>query len=356
MDTKQPYPDDERRWQAVVERDRGADGRFYYGVKTTGIFCRPSCSSRLPKRHNVEFFRTIEAAETGGYRACRRCRPGTASKEQQLEKKIVAACRRIEASEGPLTLAELAQGAGLSPSYFQRLFKRLVGVSPKQYAAAHRSRRFKEQLQTGSPVTEAIYAAGFSSTSGAYDKEKDQLAMLPKEYRAGGAGVSIHYGIAQSFLGWVIVASTEKGVCAIEFGEEPSSLPGQLRRRFPQARLQQGEAGFAVLLQEVIAGINAPARGIDLPLDIQGTVFQQQVWESLRRIQPGETRSYSEVAREIGRPRAVRAVASACAANKLAVAIPCHRVVAKGGGLGGYRWGVERKAQLLAAEHDQGSE
>ena len=337
-------------WKAIVDRDKSANGLFFYAVTTTGVFCRPGCSSRLPNRKNVEFYTSCKDAENAGYRPCKRCIPCADSKEHEIEKKIIRACRCIEKSETPLRLKDLATKASLSPYHFHRLFKKIVGGTPKQYSSIHLSNRFKENLKTSQSVTDAIYSTGYSSSSGAYDKRKNRLSMPPKVYKNGAAGVIITYGLAECFLGWVIVAATERGVCSIEFGDDPAILPKQVQSRFPKAQLQKAGEGFAALIKEVVQFIQSPGQGINIPLDIQGTAFQQRVWNVLRQIQPGETLSYSEVAERIGNPNAVRAVATACASNKLAVVIPCHRVISKTGKVSGYRWGVERKQLLLEAE------
>jgi len=344
------YDSDEDRWKAVCESDLEADGMFYYAVLTTGVYCRPSCSSRIPKRANVKYFKTGEHAEAHGYRPCKRCHPGTASKRVNSAQKIVRACRYIEQSDRGVSLQEVADTAGMSKSHFHRLFKKILGVTPRQYAANYRSQRFREELETSPSVTDAIYRAGYSSSSRAYDKKQDQIGMGPKVYRKGAAGLQICYGLAPCFLGWIIVAATERGICAVELGDDPDTLPLVIQERFPLAAIGKAAAGFRKVIESVIAFIEKPATGFDLPLDIQGTVFQQRVWAELRRIKPGEKMSYSEVAERIGNPKGVRAVASACGANKLAVIIPCHRVVSKDGTLSGYRWGVERKKLLLDSE------
>ncbi len=350
MAGKRIYESDDSRWQALLEKDREADGAFVYGVKTTGIFCRPGCPSRLPNRPNVEFFPGAGEAEKAGYRACKRCSPQQDSREHDKEQKIIRACRRIEKSDGPVSLKELAAEAHMSMYHFHRLFRRLVGVTPKQYAAAWRANRFREHLEKEASVTEAVYAAGFASGSTAYDRSKDRLAMPPAVYRQGAPGVVISFGLARCFLGWVIVAATDRGICAVEFGDAPEVLPAELQKRFPKAELREAGEEFADLLRQVVHYIEVPGGGMNIPLDIRGTAFQQQVWSILRRIEPGTTLSYSEVAERIGRPEAVRAVAGACAANPLAVLIPCHRVVTKDGRISGYRWGRERKRRLLEVE------
>ena len=348
------FKPDESRWNAIVNRDQNADGVFCYAVKTTGVFCRPSCSSRLPNRENVEYFDTCKEAESAGYRPCKKCNPTANTKSEETEQKIIRACRSIEASDTPLKLNDLAKEAKLSPYHFHRLFKKIVGVTPKQYSSSHQSHRFKENLTTTQSVTDAIYTAGYSSSSGAYNKRQDHLAMKPKAYKNGAAGITITYGLAECFLGWVIVAATERGICAIEFSDDPKTLPQQVQSRFPKAQLQKAGSGFVALIKEVVDFIKTPGSNFTIPLDIQGTSFQQQVWNVLRQIKPGETLSYTEVAESIGNPNAVRAVATACASNKIAVVIPCHRVISKDGKISGYRWGVERKKMLLEAERDKG--
>lgn len=343
---------DDGRWNAVIENNSNADGTFYYAVKTTGVFCRPSCTSRLPIRSNVEYFKDVAEAEAAGYRPCKKCCPTTFSKTENVEQKIIYACRIIEQSVVSVKLKDLAAEVSLSPSHFHRLFKKIVGVTPKQYSATSQSRRFTQSLRTSQSVTDAIYAAGYSSSSSAYDKNHDQLAMDPKVYRNGAVGVTIVYGLVQCFLGWVIVAATDRGVCAIEFGDDPEALANQVQKRFPQAQLTMAGSGFNSLIKQVIDFINAPEITCKIPLDIQGTAFQQRVWRLLRQIKPGKTLSYTELAERIGNPNAVRAVARACAANKLAVVIPCHRVVSKDGRASGYRWGIERKKMLLKSERE----
>lgn len=343
---------DQDRWEAVVRRDRSADGAFYYAVTTTGIYCRPGCPSRLPRHENVRFFDRREEAELAGYRPCRRCRPDVPGAPPPLDRgaeAIVHACRRLEQAERPPTLDDLAKAAGLSPRQFHRRFRELVGVTPKHYAARQQARRFRENLSSARSITEAIHAADFGSTSRAYESSGRRLGMTPSAYRQGGAGLTIRYGIAPCHLGWVVVGHTDRGVCTIQFGDDPSELPGLVRESFPLARVE-ARPDFSALVQEVLSFIDAPKDGFALPLDIYGTAFQERVWQALHRIPPGATASYADVARHIGRPEAARAVARACAANRLAVAIPCHRVVRTDGGLGGYRWGVQRKQALLNRE------
>lgn len=344
------FDTDDSRWDAVVNKDEAADGIFYFAVQTTGIFCRPSCSSRLPNRKNVSFFISCQEALKAGYRPCKKCRPTDKSKEEMIEGKIAQACRVMEKSSAMPKLADLAGEVGLSPYHFHRLFKKILGITPKQFSANIRARRFKSSLQSGQSVTEALYDAGYSSSSGIYNKKQDQLSMQPKEFRAGAADIDIQYGVAQCFLGWAIVAATDRGICAIELGDDPDLLPQQVQKKFPKARLRKASAEFTDLIKQVVDFINTPSTHFNLPLDIQGTAFQQQVWSILRQIKPGKTISYTELAEKLGNPKAIRAVAAANAANKLAVIIPCHRVIAKDGQLRGYRWGIERKRMLLENE------
>jgi AraC family transcriptional regulator of adaptative response/methylated-DNA-[protein]-cysteine methyltransferase len=316
------------------------------------VVCRPGCASRTPKRANVDFFDTLADAEGAGYRRCKRCTPGEPTADERLAEQVVRACRRLEAEEPEPTLDALAAGAGLSRAHFQRAFKRVVGLTPKQYARTRRSERFRDGLRRASTVTEAIYEAGFGSSSRAY--EGAELGMTPSAYRTGAAGLAIRYGVAACSLGWLVVAASERGVCAIEFGDDPADLSARLRARFPAARVAEGDADFVHVVEQVVAFVEAPGDGLGLPLDIRGTAFQQRVWDALRQVPPGTTVGYAELAARIGRPEAARAVAGACAANGLAVAIPCHRVVRADGQLSGYRWGVERKRALLERERGPG--
>lgn len=341
------------RWMAVCENNADADGFFYYAVLTTGIYCRPSCRSKVPNRDNVHYFLSCDEAEAAGYRACKRCVPRASSTAEETEKKIVRACRIIEESDTSVTLDQLAKQVHLSPYHFHRLFKKIVGITPKQYASRHQSQRFQTNLKNSPSVTDAIYSSGYGSSGSAYDKKRDQLAMTPRDFRRGADGITITYGTSRCSLGWVIVAATDRGICAIELGDEPDVLAEQLQSRFPNARLDKAESGFETVLSEVVDFIESPKESFSVPLDIKGTAFQQQVWEILRQIKPGDTMSYTDVAKRLGRPEAVRAVASACASNGLAVVIPCHRVISKAGGIIGYRWGAERMKRLLEIEQDQ---
>ena len=342
------------RFAAVRARDTRADGRFVYAVATTGVYCRPSCAARPARPENVSFHADPASAERAGFRPCKRCRPNEAPRAEREAALVADACRAIEAAEEVPSLDALAQAAGLSPFHFHRLFRRVTGVTPKAYAAAQRARRVQASLQRGDSVTSAIYDAGFSSSGRFYEAADGMLGMRPSSYRAAGAGETIRHAIGRSTLGAVLVAATERGICAIMLGDDPAALEADLRTRFAQAQFEPAEPGFADWVRRVVAFVEAPLDGLALPLDIRGTAFQRLVWEALQAIPPGETVSYGELASRLGRPGSVRAVAGACAANKLAVAVPCHRVVGKDGGLTGYRWGVARKQALLERERASG--
>lgn len=344
------FADDAARWAAVMRRDRRAEGSFYYSVRTTGVCCRPGCASRLPRRENVRFHASCEAAAEAGFRPCKRCRPNQPALSQQRAAAVAKACRLIEAAEEAPSLAALAASAGMSRFHFHRIFKSVTGVTPKAYAAAHRIRRVRDALPHSDTVTDAIYGAGFNSNGRFYATSTQTLGMTPTRFRAGGAGAAIRFAIGQCSLGAILVAATDKGICAILLGDEPDALARDLQDRFPKARLLGGDKDFEQWIARVVGLVEAPALGLDLPLDLRGTAFQQRVWQALRKIPPGVTASYSEIARRIGAPKAARAVAQACAANAVAIAIPCHRVVRTDGELSGYRWGVKRKRALLARE------
>jgi AraC family transcriptional regulator of adaptative response/methylated-DNA-[protein]-cysteine methyltransferase len=345
-----PLSNDDERWAAVARRDQGADGAFFYSVLTTGVYCRPSCAARLPRRENVRFHQTREEAERAGFRPCKRCRPDQPALAEQRSAVVAKACRLIEEAEDLPSLDALAQSAGMSRFHFHRVFKGITGITPKAYAAAHRARRVRDELARSETVTEAIYGGGFNSSGRFYAASPDLLGMTPTEFRAGGGGTVIRFAVGESSLGSILVAATDKGICAIQFGDDPDALVRGLQDRFPKARLLGGDEGFEQLVAKVVGFVEAPRRGLDLPLDVRGTAFQQRVWQALREIPSGSTASYAEIARRIGRPKAVRAVAQACASNGVAVAIPCHRVVRNDGALSGYRWGVERKRALLERE------
>jgi AraC family transcriptional regulator, regulatory protein of adaptative response / methylated-DNA-[protein]-cysteine methyltransferase len=344
------FRDDDARWRAVVERNRAADGCFFYSVASTGVYCRPSCAARPARRENVRFHGTTAAAEQAGFRPCRRCRPDQPPLAERQAALVAAACREIEAAEQVPGLADLARSAGLSPYYFQRLFKAVAGVTPKAYAQAVRARRLDTELGRGDSVTDAMYDAGFNSSGRFYATSAQRLGMTPSDVRAGGAGVPIRLAAGQCSLGAIVVAATAKGICAILLGDDANELLSDLQQRFPGAQFVGGDSEFEQWVAAVVGFVEAPAVGLNLPLDIRGTAFQQRVWEALRAIPQGSTVGYAELAERVGLPGGARAVAQACAANAIAVAIPCHRVVRSDGALSGYRWGVERKRELLERE------
>jgi AraC family transcriptional regulator of adaptative response/methylated-DNA-[protein]-cysteine methyltransferase len=339
------------RWAALMNRDPAFDGQFVYSVKSTGVYCRPTCPSRRARPENVAFHADCAAAEAAGFRACRRCRPDAASLGEQHAALVAETCRAIEAADELPSLGSLARTAGMSPYYFHRVFKAVTGLTPKAYASAHRARRIRDELAEGKgSVTSAIYEAGFNSSGRFYDKSNAVLGMTPTAFRAGGADAEIRFAVGACSLGSVLVAQSRKGVCAILLGDDPDGLVRELQDRFPRAELIGGDAEFEQLVAQVVGFVEAPAIGLDLPLDLRGTAFQERVWRALRDIPAGERVSYTELARRLGLPKSVRAVAGACAANGIAVAIPCHRVVRNDGALSGYRWGVERKRALLERE------
>jgi AraC family transcriptional regulator of adaptative response/methylated-DNA-[protein]-cysteine methyltransferase len=338
------------RWAAVLARDPKADGRFYFAVKTTGIYCRPSCTSRQPRPENVVFFDQPAAAERAGFRACKRCRPDGASLADQHAALVIAACRQIEQSEQVPSLDQLAKQAALSTFHFHRLFKASTGLTPRAYAAAHRAGRMRQELRRADSVTDAIYEAGFNSSGRFYEQADALLGMTPRSYRAGGAQIDIRFAVGECSLGSILVAESDRGICAILLGDDPHALTRDLQDRFAQANLIGSDANFERRVAHVIGFIEAPALGLDLPLDVRGTAFQQRVWRALREVPAGTTISYSELAQRIGAPNSTRAIAQACASNLLAVAIPCHRVIRTDGALSGYRWGIERKRALLQRE------
>ena len=338
------------RWARLLARDRSADGEFWYSVATTKFYCRPGCPSRMANPENVRIHATLEEARATGFRPCKRCNPDGLSHGAGNAILVEKACRLIEQSEDLPSLTDLAEAAGLSPSYFHRLFKAETGLTPKGYAAAHRAKRVRQELLKGQSVTEAIYDAGFNSSGRFYEKATHMLGMTPTRYRAGGQHEEIRFAVGQSSLGAILVASSERGVVSILMGDDPDALVRELQDRFTKAKLIGGDPEYEALMARVVGLVEAPALGLDLPLDVRGTAFQQRVWQALRQIPVGQTASYSDVARMIGSPSSVRAVAAACAHNNIAVAIPCHRVVHKGGDLSGYRWGVARKRTLLERE------
>jgi AraC family transcriptional regulator of adaptative response/methylated-DNA-[protein]-cysteine methyltransferase len=341
---------DEMRWGAVIAKDKRVDGQFYYSVRTTGVYCRPSCPARPALRENVAFHSSCEAAEAAGFRACKRCRPREASQSERHAAMVASACALIKSSEDSPRLAELAASSGLSPFHFHRVFKAATGLTPKAYADAHRADRVRNALPSSTTITGAIYDAGFNSNGRFYAASAQVLGMTPGRYRAGGDLTQIRFAIGECSLGSILVAATEKGVCAILLGRDPDALVRQLQDRFTKAELIGGDAAFEQLVAKVIGFVEQPRLGLDLPLDVQGTAFQQRVWRALRNIGVGSTASYGDIAARIGQPKSTRAVAQACAANMIAVAIPCHRVIRTDGQLSGYRWGVQRKRALLERE------
>jgi AraC family transcriptional regulator of adaptative response/methylated-DNA-[protein]-cysteine methyltransferase len=340
----------DRRWARIVARDKTADGHLWYSVLTTGIYCRPSCPSRAANPKNVQLHDTLESARATGCRPCKRCNPDGLSTDAENASLVAKACKIIEEHDEEPSLDELADAVQLSPSYFHRIFKSVIGVTPKDYAAAHRAAKFRDGLASGVSVTETIYDAGFNSSGRFYEKSTNMLGMTPSQYRAGGAGEEIKFAVGQSFLGAILVASSKKGVAAILLGDDPEKLVRDLQDRFPKARLTGADQDYEVLVARVVGFVETPQIGLDLPLDVRGTAFQRRVWQALQEVPAGTTISYAEIARRIGTPKAVRAVAGACAANNLAVAIPCHRVVRNDGALSGYAWGVDRKRALISRE------
>lgn len=347
---KSRYASDSDRWNRVVRRDSDADGQFLYSVSTTGVYCRPSCPARLPRRENVRFHASCEEAERAGFRACKRCQPGARGLSEQYAATVAAACQRLQTAEEPPSLEVLAKAAGMSRFHFHRVFARLTGLTPKGFAMACRAERTRTELARRKTVTEAIYESGFNSSGRFYAESSRMLGMNPVRFRAGGTGEVIRFAVGECSLGSVLVAASEKGVCAVFLGDDPGELVKELQDRFDKARLKGGDKAFERFVARVIGFVEAPKRGLKLPLDIRGTAFQRRVWKALGEIPAGSTASYAEVARRIRQPKAVRAVAGACAANAIAVAIPCHRVVRTDGSLSGYRWGVERKRSLLERE------
>ena len=344
------FATDEARYEALRRRDVRAEGRFYYSVVTTGVYCRPTCAARLALRPNVAFHATPDAAERAGFRPCKRCRPREPSQHQRHARMVAVARAALESADEPVKLAGLAAQAGVSPYHFHRVFKRHVGMTPQEYAAAHRLRRFGAVVRAGGTVTAAFHEAGYSSSSRFYEASSGALGVAPAQLRRGGEGLQIGAVIRASALGPVLIAATAKGVCAICFADTPAALEPQLRARFPRAVVHPGGAELDGMADQVVALIDGAGLARDLPLDLVGTAFQQRVWRALRRIPPGATTTYGELARSIGAPRAVRAVGTACGANPVAVAVPCHRVLRGDGALGGYRWGLARKRALLARE------
>jgi AraC family transcriptional regulator of adaptative response/methylated-DNA-[protein]-cysteine methyltransferase len=341
------------RWARVLARDRSADGQFWYSVATTGVYCRPSCPSRAANPRNVGLHGSLAEAKATGFRPCKRCNPDGPSADVENAAIVAKACRLIEESEEVPSLTGLAKAANLSTGYFHRLFKSVTGLTPKDDGEAHQASRVRDGLAKGHSVTEAIYDAGFNSSGRFYEKSKNMLGMTPTQYRSGGANEDLRFAVGQSSLGAILVASSDKGVASILIGDDPDELVRDLQDRFPKARLLGGDKEYESMIAWVVSFVEAPRIGLNLPLDVRGTAFQRRVWQALQAIPVGQSSSYSEIARSIGAPKSVRAVASACAANRIAVAIPCHRVVRNDGALSGYAWGVERKRELIAREATQ---
>jgi len=338
------------RWQAVLGRDRSRDGAFVYAVSSTGIYCRPSCPSRRPRRERVTFFDLPEAAEQAGYRPCQRCTPRRIAAADPRLERIRRACRFIEAHEGVATLDELGAHVGLSPFHLQRTFKQVLGITPRQYGDATRLGRVRALLRAGDDVSGAIYEAGYGSSSRLYERAPSQLGMTPATYRKGGAGAHIAYALADCALGRLMVAATETGICFVALGSADTKLVTELKEEFPAADIAPGNGALAGLVRGVLAHVDGAAPGADLPLDVRATAFQWRVWQELRDIPKGQTLTYKDIAERIGRPKAARAVGRACATNPVSLVVPCHRAVRGDGGLGGYRWGLERKQALLDHE------
>jgi AraC family transcriptional regulator of adaptative response/methylated-DNA-[protein]-cysteine methyltransferase len=351
--TTAAYGSDDERWAAVQRRDRDADGAFYYSVRSTGVYCRPSCGARAALRANVAFHASCADAERAGFRACLRCKPALPLLAERQAQAVAQACRLIDAAADTAPgLDSLAQAAGMSRFHFHRVFKAQTGITPKAYAAARRAARVRAELAHGGTVTDAIYAAGYSSSTRFYAGSDAALGMTPTSFRAGGSGVAIRFAVGACSLGAILVAATGKGICAILIGDDPELLVRDLQDRFPKAELRGAEPDFERTVAQVVGLVEAPRLGLDLPLDVRGTAFQQRVWQALRDIPAGGTVSYAELAARLGLAAGARAVAGACAANPVAVAIPCHRVVRNDGALSGYRWGVERKRALLERERE----
>lgn len=339
-------------WQAVQARDARFDGVLYYGVRSTGVYCRPSCASRQPRRENVLFFALPAAAQQAGFRSCLRCHPEAVHLQDPQAATVQHLCQLI-AQTTDANLPQLSAQTQLSESRVQRLFKKLLGITPRQYAAALRTHKFKVEVRQGKAVTDAMYEAGYGSSSRLYEKAATQLGMTPATYRKGGKGMQITYAVAECPLGRLLVAATEIGICSVTLGDEEETLAQELCREYPQAECTSNNATLQAHVQLILQHLNGQQPHLDLPLDVRATAFQTRVWEELRRIPYGTTVSYSEIARRLGQPTATRAVARACATNPVALVTPCHRVVRENGDLSGYRWGLERKRQLLAQEQQQ---
>lgn len=345
-----PFKSPEKRWAAVRSGDATADGCFVYAVRTTGVYCRPSCGARTPLRENVQFFNSVAAAEAAGFRPCKRCQPNKATKAQRDAALVAAACGYIESAETLPTHNALALVVETSPSHLREAFRKVTGLTPKEWICALRAARLREELDTDKAITHATFDAGYASSGRLYSEVDHVLGMTPRQWRDGGPRTTIRFAVGQCSFGEILVAATERGLCAVLLGEDSETLIRDLQDRFPHAELIGGDTAFEGVVATVIGFVEAPHLGLDLPFDLRGTAFQMRVWKALREVPAGATTTYTELAQRIGAPTAVRAVASACAANPLAVAIPCHRVLRLDGGLSGYRWGVERKRALIAHE------
>ncbi|MEH1910914.1 bifunctional DNA-binding transcriptional regulator/O6-methylguanine-DNA methyltransferase Ada [Nostoc sp.] len=345
---------EETLWEAVLNRDSTIDGKLFYGVRSTRIYCRPICPSRRPNRHQVCFFESAQEAEIAGFRPCKRCQPQSETVPNPAKAKVLAVCRYIEAQGDRIpTLSELSSEVEMSPSYLQRIFKQIIGVSPFQYADALRSQRLKQRLQEGEEIAHAVYDTGYGSSSQLYEKAPKQLGMTPKTYQQAGKTISIVYAIAPCPLGYLLVATTEKGICAVKLGDEADKLEHILIKEFHQAHIMRDDHTHKEWIEAILNFISGDETHLDLPLDIRGTAFQKQVWEALQKIPYGETCTYTDIARNIAKPQAVRAVGNACGANPIALIVPCHRVLRSDGSLGGYHWGIERKQKLLIQESER---
>ena len=344
--------DQDKCWEALCAHDASQDGQWVYSTKTTGVYCRPGCASRQPLRKNVAFYRTNAEAEAAGFRPCKRCRPNEGSPAARHIAAVERACALIRARDSLPNLDELAAAAGISRYHFHRVFKQITGATPREWGKAHRLDRFAARLDAGDNVAEAVYAAGFGSGSRAYEAAPSGLGMTPAARRHGGRGETIRFTTVKTALGWALVAATERGICMTALGDDKAPLEADLRRRFPAALIWPADDRLARWAERIVRFVTAPGEQPDLPLDIRGTAFQARVWRALQKVPPGRTATYTEIAAALGQPKAVRAVAAACAANKLALLVPCHRIVRRDGDLADYRWGVERKRALLAAEHD----
>ncbi|MEH2415590.1 bifunctional DNA-binding transcriptional regulator/O6-methylguanine-DNA methyltransferase Ada [Nostoc sp.] len=354
MQLQQTQLSKETLWEAVLNRDPVFEGKLFYGVRSTGVYCRPICPSRRPNRNQVCFFESAQEAESAGFRHCKRCQPQSETVPNPAKAKVLAACRYIEAQSDRIpTLAELSSQVGMSPSYLQKVFKQIIGVSPFQYADALRSQRLKQRLQSGEEIAHAVYDTGYGSSSRLYEKAPKQLGMTPKTYQQAGKRISIVYAIAPCPLGYLLVATTEKGICAVKLGDEADKLEHIFNQEFNQADIVRDDHTHKEWIQAILNFIAGDETHLDLPLDIRGTAFQKQVWEALQKIPYGQTRTYADIARNIAKPQAVRAVGNACGANPIALIVPCHRVLRTDGSLGGYHWGIERKQKLLVQESER---